>query len=77
MKKTAPPTEFMSVRDAARYLGINEKKLYLLANAKKIPSTRVTGKWIFPKQLIDRWIEESAAGPMAVARRTTPHAAVL
>jgi excisionase family DNA binding protein len=52
----------MQVRDVARYLGINEKKVYFLAKAGKIPSTRVTGKWTFPKKLIDRWIEESASG---------------
>jgi excisionase family DNA binding protein len=76
MKKTAQ-TEFMSVGEAARYLGINEKKLYFLANANKIPSTRVTGKWIFPKQLIDRWIEDSASKITPIARRTTRPAAVL
>jgi excisionase family DNA binding protein len=61
MGKTDTP-EFMNVRDVARYLGINEKKVYFLAKTKKIPCTRVTGKWTFPKQLIDRWIDESAAG---------------
>jgi putative molybdopterin biosynthesis protein len=55
-------TELMQVREVARYLGINEKKIYFLAKAGKIPSTRVTGKWTFPKNLIDRWIEESASG---------------
>jgi excisionase family DNA binding protein len=50
----------MSTRQAARYLGINEKKIYSLAKAGKIPCTRVTGKWTFPRTLIDRWIEESA-----------------
>jgi putative molybdopterin biosynthesis protein len=54
-------SEFMQVREVARYLGINEKKIYFLAKAGKIPSTRVTGKWTFPKKLIDRWIEESAS----------------
>ena len=52
----------MQVRDVARYLGINEKKVYFLAKAGKIPCTRVTGKWTFPKHLIDRWIEDSASG---------------
>ena len=61
MVKTDTP-EFMNVRDVARYLGINEKKVYFLVKTKKIPCTRVTGKWTFPKQLIDRWIDESAAG---------------
>jgi excisionase family DNA binding protein len=52
----------MNTREVARYLGINEKKVYFLAKAGKIPCTRVTGKWTFPKNLIDQWIEESASG---------------
>jgi len=54
--------ELMNTREVARYLGINEKKVYFLAKAGKIPCTRVTGKWTFPKKLIDRWIEETASG---------------
>ena len=69
MRKSNAP-EFMSVRDVARYLGINEKKVYFLAKAKKIPCTRATGKWLFPKQLIDRWIEESASGHSLQSRAT-------
>ena len=59
-KKVVP--ELMNTREVARYLGINDKKVYFLAKAGKIPCTRVTGKWTFPKKLIDRWIEESASG---------------
>jgi putative molybdopterin biosynthesis protein len=58
-------TELMNTREVARYLGINEKKVYFLAKCGKIPCTRVTGKWTFPKKLIDRWIEESASGLVA------------
>jgi excisionase family DNA binding protein len=61
MAERAVP-EFMNTREVARYLGINDKKVYFLAKAGKIPCTRVTGKWTFPKKLIDRWIEESASG---------------
>jgi putative molybdopterin biosynthesis protein len=57
--------ELMNTREVARYLGINEKKVYFLAKSGKIPCTRVTGKWTFPKQLIDQWIEESASGLVA------------
>jgi putative molybdopterin biosynthesis protein len=55
-------SELMQVREVARYLGINEKKIYFLAKAGKIPATKVTGKWTFPKKLIDQWIERSASG---------------
>ena len=69
--------EFMSVREVARYLGINEKKIYFLAKTNKIPSTRVTGKWTFPKQLIDRWLEESASGSMAQSGPTVDRGILL
>jgi len=55
-------TNLMNTKQVSRYLGINEKKVYYLAKNGKIPCTRVTGKWSFPKKLIDQWIEESAAG---------------
>lgn len=54
--------ELLNTKQVAEYLGINEKKVYYLAKTGKIPCTRVTGKWIFPKRLIDQWIEESARG---------------
>jgi excisionase family DNA binding protein len=52
----------MNTKEVAAYLGIHEKKVYYLAKAGRIPCTRVTGKWVFPKGLIDQWIEESAKG---------------
>ncbi len=54
------PAENMSTKEAAEYLGINEKQVYALIKAKSIPCTRVTGKWVFPKKLIDRWITTNA-----------------
>jgi len=54
------PAENMSTKEVAEYLGINEKQVYALIKTKSIPCTRVTGKWVFPKRLIDRWITTSA-----------------
>jgi len=76
MGKTNTP-EFMNVREVACYLGINEKKIYFLAKTKKIPCTRVTGKWTFPKQLIDRWIDESASGSVGQFRGTADREVLL
>jgi excisionase family DNA binding protein len=50
----------MSTREVAKYLGIHEKQVYALIKSKRIPSTRATGKWVFPKRLIDEWIESNA-----------------
>jgi len=54
--------ELLNTKEVAKYLGINEKKVYYLAKGGKIPCTRVTGKWTFPKKLIDQWLEESSKG---------------
>ena len=60
--------EMMNTKEVAQYLGINEKQVYALIKAKRIPSTRVTGKWLFPKDLIDTWVTTSAQKGLAQAR---------
>ncbi|MBN1495942.1 MAG: helix-turn-helix domain-containing protein [Spirochaetes bacterium] len=49
----------MNTKEVAEYLGINEKQVYALIKAGKMPCTRVTGKWVFPKHIIDEWIESN------------------
>ncbi|MCH7880799.1 MAG: helix-turn-helix transcriptional regulator [Proteobacteria bacterium] len=50
---------FMNVRQVSSYLHLNEKKIYALVNKRHIPATKVTGKWMFPKELIDKWMLDS------------------
>lgn len=54
--------EMMTTKEAAEYLSLNEKKVYALIKEGKIPCTKATGKWVFPRRLIDRWIEDDALG---------------
>ena len=61
--------EIMNTKEVAQYLDVHEKQVYALIKAKRIPATRVTGKWIFPKKLIDDWIETNAKSGMAEARK--------
>ena len=65
--------EMMNTKDVAAYLGINEKQVYALIKAGRIPGTRVTGKWVFPKKLIDEWIETER--PERTAKRQGRRAA--
>ena len=59
---------FMSVREIAEYLHINTKKVYALVAEGKIPATKVTGKWLFPRKLIDQWVMESSHGGLLTDR---------
>jgi len=61
--------EMMNTKEVAQYLGIHEKQVYALIKAKRIPSTRVTGKWVFPKNLIDDWIVSNAKTGIVQARQ--------
>lgn len=62
-------SELMNTKEIAKYLDIHEKQVYLLVKAGKIPCSRVTGKWIFPKKLIDEWIQTSAQDSLQQARK--------
>ncbi|MDC0434351.1 helix-turn-helix transcriptional regulator [bacterium] len=53
---------FMTVPELAELLHVNEKKIYQLAGCGEIPGTKVTGKWIFPRRLIDDWLLENSHG---------------
>ncbi len=61
-------SSFMSVREVADYLNINEKKIYALVAEGKIPGTKITGKWTFPRELVDRWMLESSHGGLLTDR---------
>jgi len=62
MSENNSNSRFMTVRQVAEYLQLHEKKIYALATEEKIPATKITGKWMFPRELIDRWMLESAHG---------------
>jgi excisionase family DNA binding protein len=47
----------LNTKEIASYLNINEKMVYTLVSDKGLPATKVTGKWLFPKHLVDQWLE--------------------
>jgi len=59
---------YLSVKQLAELLHINEKKVYQLAGEGDIPCTKVTGKWIFPTQLVENWIFENSHGGVMTDR---------
>ncbi|MGH6945989.1 MAG: substrate-binding domain-containing protein [Kiloniellales bacterium] len=47
---------YLTTHELADYLRIKERRIYELLRQRAIPATRVTGKWLFPKAEIDRWL---------------------
>lgn len=52
-------TTLLSTKEVASLLGIHEKKVYKLITDKGLPATKVTGKWRFPRHLVQQWIENN------------------
>jgi excisionase family DNA binding protein len=55
--------EYLSTHEVARYLKLNQKKVYALVASGQLPAARISGKWLFPKELIDRWVAEHTVYP--------------
>jgi len=54
---TGSHLKFLTTKDVAELLNVNEKMIYSLVNDKGLPATKVTGKWLFPRRLVDEWLE--------------------
>ena len=47
----------LTTTEAASYLRVKERKLYELVSSSAIPCTKITGRWLFPKDELDRWLD--------------------
>ena len=48
--------EYMTTREVARYLRLNEKRIYSLIADEQMPAARIGGKWLFPRDAVDAWV---------------------
>ncbi len=56
-------TEYLTTKEVAKYLKLNEKKVYSLVSEGKMPAARISGKWLFPRHLIDQWVQKNVIHP--------------
>ena len=47
----------LSTKEVAQLLNVNEKMVYTLIAEKGLPASKVTGKWLFPRHLVEQWVE--------------------
>jgi excisionase family DNA binding protein len=58
--------DLLTTAEASDYLRLGERKLYELVAENKIPCSKVTGKWLFPRHELDRWVLSGLARPEGV-----------
>jgi excisionase family DNA binding protein len=63
--------DLLTTDEAAVYLRLSERKLYELVANGAVPCTKVTGKWLFPRAALDRWLVAGLVLP-ALAQAVAP-----
>ncbi|MCA0423008.1 MAG: helix-turn-helix transcriptional regulator [Proteobacteria bacterium] len=63
---------YLTTEEAAAYLKLKERKIYDLAANGAIPASKVTGRWLFPRAALDRWIEGGLSLPDGVPAAEPP-----
>ena len=63
---------YLTTEEAAAFLRIKVRKLYEMASTGAAPCSKVTGKWLFPRAALDRWIEAGMARPAGLALAGPP-----
>lgn len=61
----------MNTAEVAGYLRLGPRKIYDLVRQRGIPHVRVSGKLLFPRRLIQLWLEQNTDFP-AASLRTAP-----
>ncbi len=64
--------ELLNTEEAADYLRLSERKLYDLVAQGAIPCTKATGRWLFPKTALDRWLAAGLIAPAGLRSETLP-----
>jgi putative molybdopterin biosynthesis protein len=67
--------DLMTTAEAAAYLRLKERKVYDLVRRGAIPCSRITGKLLFPKHLIDLWVAQNTEFGGPQLHRAPPVAA--
>ncbi len=60
--------QLFTTAEAAAYLRLKERKIYEMVAEGTVPCTKVTGRWLFPKAELDRWLTASVSRPAGMTR---------
>lgn len=66
------PTVYLTSEEAADYLRLKLRKLYELVAEGAVPCSKVTGKWLFPRDELDRWVDSGLVIPEGMSTTRPP-----
>jgi len=57
--------KFMTTKEVARYLRVDQYTIYRLVTQKKIPAFKIGNQWRFKRSLLERWLKTKLNIPSA------------
>lgn len=69
--------DLLNTHEVAELLKLNEKMVYTLIAEKGLPATKITGKWLFPRHLVEQWIENQTINYPKVESSMPPYHGLL
>jgi len=69
--------KLLSTKEVAAFLNVNEKMVYSLVSDKSLPATKITGKWLFPRHLVEQWIEANTTNFPEPTEKLPPYHGLL
>jgi excisionase family DNA binding protein len=64
--------QLMSTKEVADYLRLKERKIYDMVAQEEIPHSRISGKLLFPRTLVDEWVRQSTTSSALKSQRNAP-----
>jgi putative molybdopterin biosynthesis protein len=64
--------DLLTTDEAATYLRLSERKLYELVANGAVPCSKITGRWLFPKAALDRWVSAGIVTTAGLAQPAPP-----
>jgi excisionase family DNA binding protein len=57
--------KFMTTKEVARYLRVDQYTIYRLVTQKKIPAFKIGNQWRFKRSVLERWLKTKMNIPSA------------
>jgi excisionase family DNA binding protein len=49
--------EFLTTKEVAQYLRVDQYTIYRLVSQKKIPAFKIGNQWRFKRSILERWLK--------------------
>jgi excisionase family DNA binding protein len=54
---------FLTTKEVARYLRVNQYTVYRLVSQKKLPAMKIGSQWRFKRSILEKWLAKQLSFP--------------